>query len=217
MENQEIIKVNIGIERVGKQMFIINKLIGVKVPIDTKEIVKQFASAVHDKDINLIASLLADDGIFENREEGLHLENDKTKATFLKWFIHELSSNAIYSVNFDTCNSCYIGNPVLLFNDGQFPATKPATGWGNNSISAMMLGVANGKINMIKFCNSMKRTKSKFWFQVFGEEIMLYERETDAPFNEAYEHVLLQHGQWDEIMRNDFRDDSDQLFKPKYD
>lgn len=184
---------------------------------DTKLIVEQFATAVQEKNFDLIASLLADDGAFNNRKDGLHLPDDETKTTFMNWFIEELAGTTIDKIGYDTCNGCIIGNPVVIFNDGQFPATKPARGWGNNSLSPMMLGIVDGKINMIKFCNTMNAIKSKFWFQIIGEEIMQYELDANASFDEAYEMVLKKYGQWHESIRQNFRGDGKQLFKPKSD
>lgn len=182
---------------------------------DAKQIVEQFASAVHNKDFELIDRLLADDGDYNNRQDGLPIPDDNTKKTFIKWFIEELSASTVDKVDFDTCNGCSLGNPVVLFNGGQFPASKPERGWGNNATIAMMLSISDGKINKIKFCNQMAVTKSKFWFQIIGYEIMQYETETGASFNEAYEVVLKRHNVWTEGMGENFReDDNSQLFKP---
>ena len=183
---------------------------------DTMQTVEHFASAVQNKDYELIDRLLADDGDFNNREDGLPLPDDGSKETFMKWFIEELSCSTVDKVDYDNCNGCIVGNPVILFNGGQFPASKPDRGHGNNATSAMMLSISDGKINQIKFCNQMAVTKSKFWFQIIGYEIMQVETETGASFNEAYEAVLKRHNLWTEGMREDFReDDKSQLFKPQ--
>lgn len=158
---------------------------------DTKEIIQTFAKAVQDKDFDLITSLLADDGGFELLDEKLDITSE-SKAAYMNWIKAVLSDTTITKIEYDTCILCAMGNPVVLFNDGQFPKVKKDH--SRKSMNALMLDIADGKIKEIKFCNFLAGRENKFQFECNGVEIQKLIETTGISVDDAISIVLAKNG-----------------------
>lgn len=154
--------------------------------IDTKDIVKVFSEAVKEKNIELISSLLSTDGEFQIQQADLNTV-DSDKITFTEWFSDKLNSTVIQSITFDNCLLCKIGNPVILFNDGLFPATPKSS--SDFSKKGLMLEVKDEKIICIKFCHFFAQTENNCKFESDAKKIKEYMRE-GLTFDEAYAKVF---------------------------
>lgn len=80
-----------------------------------QDIAYKFASATKHKDIELLNSLLADDGIFENEDKDRWIQ-EVTKNQFLDWYIGKLNDSNITDIRYDQCIHCLIGKTVIIFN-----------------------------------------------------------------------------------------------------
>ena len=135
----------------------------------TKDIVQQFAAAVQNKDFEQIASLLAEDGKFNTQDAELNTLEATGKDEFMNWFIPALSGTSISSIEYDTCILCKMGNPVVLFNDGKFPARKLET--ASKSMTGLMLDIADGLICGISFCYYFATRENKYQYECLSEEV----------------------------------------------
>ena len=152
----------------------------------TKDIVKLFAQAVKDKNIELISSLLSDKGEFATQNSELEaLKSDK--ATFMNWLSEKLENNIIESIEYDQCSHCKIGNPVVLFNGGSFP--REIQDYSEKSKTGMMCEIKDGIIESISFCYVFLHSENRFAFEVTGE-ILKKEMQNGLTFEEAYEKVM---------------------------
>lgn len=120
------------------------------IQTSTKEIVHQFAAAVKNQDYDSLSLLLAEIGEYHTQDNALETVEVKDSAYFIKWLKAALSNCFITKVEFDQCLHCYIGNPVVMFNDGKFPPI--IKGLFKRSLTGLMLNIVEGKINEIGFC-----------------------------------------------------------------
>jgi len=155
-----------------------------------KEITMQFAHAVQNKDINMIASMLADDGEYNTQDAELNTISDCNKVQFIDWLTRQLSQKPITSVDYDTCILCRTGNPVVLFNEGLFVLqqehkTKSRTGF--------MLHIVDGLIQEIAFCFSFAHRDNKSQMEYDNDEVNKLTAK-GVPFVDAIEIVLTARG-----------------------
>ncbi len=157
-----------------------------KTALTISNMVKIFADAVIKKDLISIGSLLHPDGRFEIVHEDLIIP-DTDKDTFMEWFADKLKGSNIQSVVFDTCILCLTGNPVLIFNDGQFP--WKVTNFAARSKSGLALELRDDKFSMIKFCYVFLKNENKYNFECTGQKIK-HLMKTGSSFEEAYKIVM---------------------------
>ena len=158
---------------------------------ETKQIVEQFATVVRNKDFELIASLLVDDGNFNTQDAELNTQDGCNKAAFMEWLKPALSATTIEQVEYDQCLHCRIGNPVVLFDGGQFPPMKLDS--SSKSITGLMLDINNGLIREISFCYTFLGRENKYQFECNGEEIKKL-TDNGMPLREAVHKVLTERG-----------------------
>ena len=136
-------------------------MVPVAIINDTKQTVEVFASAVQNKDYELITSLLAEDGKFNIQDTDLNTQDGCSKADFIKWLSTALTGIEISKIEYDTCILCKTGNQVVIFNDGLFPMVKKDI--SKKSINGLMLDIKDSLIYGISFCYyfSTKENKSQ--------------------------------------------------------
>jgi hypothetical protein len=135
---------------------------------NTKEIVRLFAAAVQAKDIDAISSLLDGDGMFSIQNADLEsLEVDTEH--FLRWLRSKLLDTEITSVEYDSCIFCRVGNPVVLFNGGNFP--RQIKDSSEKSMTGLMLHIVAGRIKEIAFCYSFADRENKYMFECNSDKI----------------------------------------------
>lgn len=94
-------------------------------------IIHQFAAAIQSGNLDTIAQYLDSDGEYEIVDVESEDEDPRCevgKAEFLFWirdrwidYQKQYGDDAILEVTYANCQSCYVGMPVVLFNDGTFP------------------------------------------------------------------------------------------------
>jgi hypothetical protein len=156
-----------------------------------KEIVATFAKAVQKKDLNQIDSLLTEDGEFNTQDDQLTTINGSTKPEFMAWFTKALTAVEIEKIEYDNCILCRVGNPVVLFNEGSFPAI--AVDSSNKSMTGLMLDIVDDKIREIAFCYSFACRENKYQFECDGEEVKKLVAE-GSPLDDAITIVLTKRG-----------------------
>lgn len=138
--------------------------------IKTKDIVTQFALATQNKDFKILKSLLLEDGEFEIENE-IDFSDKITvnKKKFLKWYKTKIENATITNISYDECLSCFIGNPVVLFNHGEFP--RKTVDYSERSKTGLMLNVKGDKIMDIQFCFVFLKTENKYLYQCIGDRV----------------------------------------------
>ena len=126
--------------------------------IKLQQIVKQFAKAVQEEDFELIASLLADDGVYHTQDVELNTINDSNKGAYLDWLSRQLSQKDVTKIEYDNCILCRTGNPVVLFNEGLFVLQQEHKA---KSRTGFMLHIVDGLIHEIAFCFSFAQRENK--------------------------------------------------------
>ena len=121
-----------------------------------RDTVADFIFAVETKNMITLANLLSEGGEFEITDK--NGEKEVGKYQFLAWFESKLKKTVIRNSSTDQCLRCQIGNPVVFFNDGEFPRKnlpfeRPRTG--------LMLEINNGKIALIQFCYTFLHSKNE--------------------------------------------------------
>ena len=133
-----------------------------EVLISAKEIVKIFANATLNNDIETIADLLSNNGEFQTQDIALDDVASK-KEDFLKWYKVKLQANKVESISYDNCLHCSLGNPVVLFNNGLFPRSIKDS--SERSKAGLMLKVENGLVAEIKFCHVFAVTDNDYVYE----------------------------------------------------
>ncbi len=152
------------------------------------DIVKDFAIGSQTKDHDLLENLLHQDGEFETENENDPLDRPQVgKQAYLTWYMRKLETTAITSIQYDQCLHCVIGNPVILFNDGEFPRRE--MDGSARSKTGLMFTLKDEKIIEIKFCFVFLKSDNKYLFEVNGEKIKQYIAQ-GVPVNEAIEKVI---------------------------
>ena len=131
-------------------------------------IITAFAENSKAKNYQGIENLLSDIGIFEIQDKSLDII-EVGKHDFLKWYKDKLNSTAINEVFYDQCLHCSIGNPVILFNGGNFPKTIKDD--SERSKTGLMIEVKEDKIAYIKFCFVFAETENKYVFECITAKI----------------------------------------------
>ena len=127
------------------------------------EIEKKFARSIVDMDFKLLANLLDEAGEFNIQDEKLETI-DVNKAQFLQWIISKRKEVNKLDFYFDQYLHCSIGNPVVMFNDGNFPREIYTSGEKNKT--GLMLNVKGEKIDIVKFCYTLLNTENKYQFEI---------------------------------------------------
>ncbi len=158
----------------------------IKIEKKVKDTVKIFSNAIKDKNIDLLSSLLSDTGLFEMQHSDLSTI-DADKNTFINWISSELDLTEIKSVLFDQCIMCKIGNPVVLFNDGEFP--RKVADSSEKSKTGLMLEIDENQITGISFCFSFVKTENPAVFEIQGAKIKCLMNDGYS-FEDAYKKVF---------------------------
>lgn len=140
-------------------------------------VINDFAEAVKQKNVRAINTLLCEQGEYETQIKNLTIRKSNKKS-FMRWFEKKLLEKDVLHVDFDTCSQCYVGNTVLLFNNGEFPVV-PKDG-SYRVKTGLMLRTKEDKIVQIKFCFSFSNTTNPF---VFEQRIKTHtNHEAEPPF-----------------------------------
>lgn len=137
-----------------------------------KEIVHSFATAVQNKDFDLIASLLADDGEFQIQDALLDTVEHCSKSVFMDWLKPVLYPVIIDKIQYDNCILCKVGNPVVIFNEGQFPKVKKDS--STKSMNGLMLEIRDNLIYEVNFCYSFAHLENMYQFECNGKAVKEY-------------------------------------------
>lgn len=153
--------------------------------IKTTDIAIEFAKATRLNDIELLNSLLHENGEFEIQDK----ENeviDANKSEFLKWYKTKLDTMPITKITYDQCLHCCIGNSVVIFNDGTFPrAIKDSS---ERSKTGIMIDAKDNKITRLKFCFVFLKTENKYEFECTRDKVKELQKQ-GLSFNEAWKRV----------------------------
>lgn len=157
-----------------------------KTHTSTQNIAVEFALASERKDLHHLESLLSEDGTFDIQTADLEtLEVDKYK--FIQWYGLKLQETEITSIDYDQCLHCFIGNQVVLFNDGQFP--RSIKDCSERSKTGIMLDIQNGLISTLKFCYLFIVTDNQYVFECRIDRIKEYQSQ-GMSYSEAFKKVL---------------------------
>jgi hypothetical protein len=80
---------------------------------DTIALLKHFISASQNADINSIAGLLSDEGLFEIEDDNFDLV-DTSKNEYLQWYKNKLQETKINEVFIDQCIGVVLENKLLF-------------------------------------------------------------------------------------------------------
>ncbi len=155
-----------------------------------QEITKQFAHAVQQKNMDMIASMLADNGEYNTQDAELNTITDCSKAAFIDWLSRQLSQKEITTTEYDTCILCRTGNPVVLFNEGLFVLQQEHKA---KSRTGFMLHIVDGLIQEIAFCFSFAHRENKSQAEYDNDEVNKLTAQ-GVPLIEAIETVLTARG-----------------------
>ena len=109
----------------------------------------------------------------------------------MKWLIPALSAVTIKTVEYDQCLHCRIGNPVVIFNAGQFPLIKREM--SNVSMTGLMLDIKDDLIREMGFCYTFLDRENRYQFECHSEAIDKLTA-TGVPLMEAIDIVLTREG-----------------------
>lgn len=153
--------------------------------LSEQELLESFVDAFKTVDFQKLEEILSDTGEFDVQDDALEtIASDRS--TFLHWIKPRLKQTPIVSVDYDQCLFCDIGCPVVLFNKGEFP--RRARSFGENSTTGLRVGIENGTIKRIQFCNNLTNTKTQFEYERVGHKISELTK-TGMSFHEAYAQV----------------------------
>ena len=152
----------------------------------TQNIAVEFALASERKDLHHLECLLSENGTFDIQTVDLEtLEVGKYE--FIKWYEMKLQETEITCAAYDRCLHCFIGNQVVLFNDGQFP--RIIKDCSERSKTGIMLDIQNGLISTLKFCYLFAVTDNKFVFECRIDRIKEYQSQ-GMSYKEAYNEAI---------------------------
>ncbi len=158
--------------------------------IDPREITRQFAKAIQNKDFTIIENLLANDGEFNTQDADLNTIESSSKSTFMDWLKFVLTKQSVTSIEYDQCILCKMGNPVVLFNDGFLIRQEDSR---ERAKTGFMIDVVDGIIKEIAFCYYFADRENKSQLEYDSIEIKKLEA-TGVPLVEAIEIVLSARG-----------------------
>jgi hypothetical protein len=128
----------------------------------------RFAESIKHKDYRNLNLLLHDEGEFNIQD--FELETTATnKNGFIEWIKTKLLKEDIYTVEYDQCLHCKIGNQVVLFNKGNFP--RKCKDDSERSRTGLMLDIKEDKIIETRFCFVFLRHDNRYIFECRGEKI----------------------------------------------
>lgn len=157
-----------------------------KILTKTQDTSIEFAFASKSKDLTHLESLLSENGTFDIQTVDLETQ-DVGKHEFIKWYGMKLQETEITSIAYDRCLHCFIGNRVVLFNDGQFPRTIKDC--SERSKTGIMLDIQNGLISTLKFCYLFAKAENPYVIECQLAKIKEY-KSLGMPFKEAYKNVF---------------------------
>jgi len=129
----------------------------VKIKEKEKDTVADFIFAVESKNMITLANLLSEGGEFEIEDNKREFQ-EVSKYQFLAWFEMKLNKTTIRNSSIDQCLMCQIGNPVVFFNNGEFPKKNELF---ERPRAGLMLEINNGKIALIRFCYTFLHSKNE--------------------------------------------------------
>jgi len=145
-----------------------------------------FAKAISLGDKNTLLRILSDTGKFQIQDKNLEtIPTDKE--TFISWILNKKESAETIEFYFDQCLLCKIGNPVVIFNDGQFPSVQKDSSGINKT--GIMLNINDNQINEIRFCYTFLKTENKYQFEIKAAMIKQYMCDHNCSFDVAYYKV----------------------------
>lgn len=163
---------------------------------NTIEIIQLFISASINADINAIAYLLSEDGVFEIEDMNLELVHT-CKNEFLQWYNNKLQETKINAITNDQCIGCSFGNQVIIFNNGTFP--REPQSFTDKTKAGIMIDTSDDRISKIQFCFSFLKTENRAVCECVGDEYVKYIKEGfseeeaiemyDANPNSEYRHL----------------------------
>ena len=142
-----------------------------KEAVVDKEIENKFAKAIVEMNFTLLSDLLHDAGVFNIQDEELETKDVK-KEQFIHWIINKRKGVTQLQYYFDQCLHCFIGNPVVIFNDGTFP--REIHDSSEKSKTGLMLNIVANKIDVVNFCYTLLNTENKYQFEIDGAIIKEY-------------------------------------------
>ncbi|MDD2307307.1 MAG: hypothetical protein PHP53_21560 [Prolixibacteraceae bacterium] len=157
-----------------------------KTLIPTQNIAVEFALATERKDLHHLESLLSENGTFDIQKADLETQ-EVGKHEFIKWYEMKLQETEITSIAYDRCLHCFIGNRVVLFNDGQFP--RSIKDCSERSKTGIMLDIQDGLISTLKFCYLFAEADNPYVIECQIAKIKEY-KSLGMPFKEAYKNVI---------------------------
>lgn len=152
----------------------------------TQDISIEFAFASKRKDLTHLESLLSENGTFDIQLADLETQ-EVGKYKFIKWYGMKLQETEITSIAYDRCLHCFIGNRVVLFNDGQFP--RSIKDCSERSKTGIMLDIQDGLISTLKFCYLFAEADNPYVIECQLAKIKEY-KSLGMPFTEAYKNVF---------------------------
>lgn len=136
-----------------------------------KEIETKFAKYIVDMDFAQLADLLDDNGEYNIQDNNLQTI-DVNKDQFLAWITDKRKEVSALGYYFDQCLYCKIGNPVVMFNNGDFP--REILDSSEQSKTGLMLNVRDNKINVVRFCYTLLNTENKSQFEIDVQVLKTY-------------------------------------------
>jgi hypothetical protein len=137
----------------------------------SKEIATKFALASKNSDIVLLKRLLSKDGSFHIQDPSLETI-EVSRDEFLRWYKEKLDTVTIESIDYDQCLHCYLGKPVVLFNNGKFP--RQVQDSSERTKTGLALNISGNKILEIAFCYTFLNMENKYVYQATGDRIKKY-------------------------------------------
>ena len=153
--------------------------------LTNEKIEYQFAKAVQNVSIDILRQLINPIGEYEIQD--MNLETiEVSKEDYIQWIVNKRNEIKQLDYYFDQCLLCRIGNPVVIFNNGDFPRVMKNE--GERCITGLMLNVRNEKIDVIKFCYTFLNIENRYGFEIIGAAITKYMTDHSCDFDTAY-HV----------------------------
>lgn len=147
-----------------------------------KQIIVEFAEYCEKKDYEALKDLLAEAGEFEIQNDQLEIV-DAGKEEFIKWFTNKLEQTTIIKIGYDQCMHCFIGDTIVLINDGWFPLKHKED--SERSKAAIMVRIENDRIYHVKFCYVFLHAENKFMFELISSTTKEFMDE-GYDFDDAY-------------------------------
>ena len=136
-----------------------------------KETETKFAKFIVDMDFDQLADLLDKNGEYNIQDNNLQTI-DVNKDQFLTWIINKRKEILALEYYFDQCLYCKIGNPVVLFNNGEFP--REILDSSEKSKTGLMINIKDNKINAVQFCYTLLNTENKYQFEIHASVVKKY-------------------------------------------